>query len=402
MAETNNFVSGAPLTTGSAREILPELSINAIDRRIVKIRPSSTPVDQISRLAGSRHCGAMEVDYFAVDTKKTESRVTTGSDPEDVTTKDGNISFRIKVDDPAIFDVSETVLFPTCLTDDGNALVGYIASCDADKGLEVVVDNRGTNTIAPGAPIVRMGRAATELDMQSPQFQALPRKLSNKCQIFKMQVEQSSLQRMADKTVNWTLSDQEEAAIIDMRMGMEKSFLFGTGAKIFDHKKNEYVYLTRGIWNQATEDFTIDVDNLTHETLIDICATAFTHNNGSKSRILLAGTGLMTAISKLPANRTIDVRDPHAKWGLEAREIITNFGHLYLIHSEVFDQCGHVNDGFVLDPDYITKYTHIPFNAEALDLRKSGTRNTDAVVLTEASCLVLRYPKSHLRIIHSS
>lgn len=37
--------------------------------------------------------------------------------------------------------------------------------------------------------------------------------------------------------------------------------------------------------------------------------------------------------------------------------------------------------------------------AENLDLRSSGQRNTDAVVITEASCLVLRYPESHLRLI---
>ena len=53
----------------------------------------------------------------------------------------------------------------------------------------------------------------------------------------------------------------------------------------------------------------------------------------------------------------------------------------------------------VIDPEYIQKYVHIPFSTEALDLKSSGLRNTDALVLTEASCLVLRYPKSHMRII---
>ena len=46
----------------------------------------------------------------------------------------------------------------------------------------------------------------------------------------------------------------------------------------------------------------------------------------------------------------------------------------------------------------MTKYVHVPFRAEQLDLRSSGQRNTDAVVLTEASCLVLRYPKAHLKV----
>ena len=41
----------------------------------------------------------------------------------------------------------------------------------------------------------------------------------------------------------------------------------------------------------------------------------------------------------------------------------------------------------------------LPFGTEALNLKASGQRNTDAIVLTEASCLVLRYPKAHMRVV---
>ena len=107
----------------------------------------------------------------------------------------------------------------------------------------------------------------------------------------------------------------------------------------------------------------------------------------------------MEALSKLQYTKTVSAGDTFTKWGIEFKEIRSNFGSLYLLHSEVFDQCGHANDGFVLDPDYMTKYVHVPFQAETLDLRRSGQRNTDAVVLTEASCLVLRYPAAHIRVI---
>jgi hypothetical protein len=53
----------------------------------------------------------------------------------------------------------------------------------------------------------------------------------------------------------------------------------------------------------------------------------------------------------------------------------------------------------VLDPEYLTKYCHVPFSVEKLDLRRSGVRNTDAVVITEASCLVLRFPEAHMRVL---
>ena len=184
-----------------------------------------------------------------------------------------------------------------------------------------------------------------------------------------------------------------------MRLGMEKNFLFGSLSKVFDRAKNETVYLTGGIWNQTSNTFRFSLDSISEDDLISMCARAFTGNNGSKRKILLAGTGLMEKLSKLPLSRVVYGDQTFVKWGIEFREIRSNFGSLYVLHSEVFDQCGHPNDGFIIDPDYITKYVHIPFNAEKLDLRLSGQRNTEAVVLTEASCLVLRYPNAHLRLI---
>ncbi len=107
----------------------------------------------------------------------------------------------------------------------------------------------------------------------------------------------------------------------------------------------------------------------------------------------------MQALSQLEYSKVVSAGETKVKWGIEFKEISSNFGTLYILHSEVFDQCGHENDGFIIDPDYMTKYVHVPFQAENLDLRKSGQRNTDAVVLTEASCLVLRYPNAHMKVI---
>ena len=87
------------------------------------------------------------------------------------------------------------------------------------------------------------------------------------------------------------------------------------------------------------------------------------------------------------------------KWGLDFTEIHSKFGTLYVLLSEIFDQCGMPGAGMVVDPEYITKYCHVPFRTEKLNLRQSGVRNVDAIVITEASCLVLRYPRSHMRIV---
>ena len=132
---------------------------------------------------------------------------------------------------------------------------------------------------------------------------------------------------------------------------------------------------------------------------VELMREAFTGNKGSKRKVLIGGSRLMGYLSNLDYDRVVMSRESVSKWGIDFTEIRSKFGTLYLLLSEVFDECGMSECGLVLDPDYIQKYVHVPFSTEALNLKSSGLRNTDALVLTEASCLVLRYPKAHMRIV---
>jgi len=248
-----------------------------------------------------------------------------------------------------------------------------------------------------------MGRAAAELDVQTSQYEALPEKKQNYCQIFKAQIEQSTMLKAANKEVGWTFSDQEEVAIYDMRQGMERSFLFGNMARITDPAKKSEVFLTGGIWNQAGKQASYPSGKLNAAAWLKIMSEAFTGHGGSARKILIAGTELIEQLSLLEGNQRVMLPgDVVSRWGLDFTEMHSKFGTLYVIHSEIMDSCGHSADGLIIDPEYLTKYVHIPFSADTLDLRTSGQRNTEAVVLTEVSCLVLRYPEAHVRVIATS
>ena len=195
------------------------------------------------------------------------------------------------------------------------------------------------------------------------------------------------------------MSDQEEAAVYDMRLGMEKSFLFGSARKVWDNNKKEYIYFTGGIWKQAGKEYNLEnASEFTTDEVVRIMRDAFTGNSGSKRKILIGGSGLISRFSKLDYNRIITAGQHVSKWGIDFTEIRSKFGCLYLMLSEVFDEVGMPDNGIIIDPEYIQKYTHIPFSTEQLNLKQSGVRNVDALVMTEASCLVLRYPKAHMRI----
>ncbi len=408
--EGGKHVVDGPLTTDVTREEAPELLLNEIDREIVKIRPMATPIDQLSRHAGAKHSGSMVVDYYNVDTKPTSAKTVKLYDEDDVPdpTKP-----KLYTEQDRIFDVSDTILVKGMkgyeadgTTESEHELVLYVIGRDDVSGGIMVEAVNGKNTenntnivptIQSGTVLIRMGRAATELDVMSPQFEALPQKAQNFCQIFKMQIEQSTLQRLSNKEVGWSLNDQEEAAVYDMRLGMEKSFLFGKKARVWDPVKKESIMLTGGIWSQAGKEFGYDA--FSSDVIVDLMRTAFTGNAGSKRKVLIGGSGLISALNKQDYTKVITAGESVAKWGIDFTELRSKFGTLYVLMSEVFDECGRQDDGIIIDPDYLQKYVHVPFSTESLNLKASGVRNVDATVLTEASCLVLRYPKAHVRVV---
>ena len=406
-------VAAEPLTTDLTRELSPDLLLNEIDRRIVKIRPMATPIDQLSRWAGAKKAGSMIVDYYSVDTRPTVSKVTKEHtwDGDSM----GNNVVQLKVENAEVFEPSETVLVkgvhgyePDGQTESNHDLVLYVVGKDKSAGSLSVIAVNGlkdgeTENCVPTIPLdsvlVRIGRAASELDVQTAQFEALPKKAQNYCQIFKMQIEQSTLQRIANKEVGWTFSDQEEAAVYDMRLGMEKNYLFGVKARISDPEKNDTVLLTGGIWHQAGGEFTYKKGELNQNAVISMMRQAFTGNAGTKRKVLIGGSGLIEQLNQLDSTKVVMAGESIVKWGIDFSEMRSKFGRLYVLLSEVFDECGMENNGMIIDPEYLQKYSHIPFTTEQLNLKQAGVRNTDAIVLTEASCMTLRYPKAHLRIV---
>ena len=164
--------------------------------------------------------------------------------------------------------------------------------------------------------------------------------------------------------------------------------------------KGEEVCLTGGIWNQTDNTFKYsEAAGITEQTLVQLCRQAFANSAGSSKKVLLAGSDLIEKLHMIGSTRVLVNDAVVTKWGLDFTEIHSKFGTLYVMLAEVFDSCGMSGNGMVIDPEYITKYCHVPFRTESLNLRTSGVRNVDAIVITEASCLVLRYPQSHVRIV---
>lgn len=386
----------APITTNISEQVSADLLTSEIDSRIVKIRPMSTPIDQISRMGKARHSKSMVTEYYSVDTTPSETEVS-----RDSINGAGSSEIKLEVTDVKCFSDTDTVLIPEAECGSRKGLMFYVNSADGILNLKPIglEEVKEPICIYGGSKVVRMGRAAAEMDVQTTHAQAMPVKQKNFCQIFKAQVEQSMLQRQSSKEVGWTLTDQQEVALIDMRLGMEKNFLFGTMHRFEKGPSEGAVFMTQGIWNQTDNEFHYTRGKLSSIDMVKLSRQAFTGNAGSSRKILIAGSGFIEALSTLDSVKVIGATETVTRWGIDFTEIHTKFGRLYVVLSEIFDICGHEDDAMVIDPEYLQKYTHIPFKAMPIDLLKSGQRNSEAVVLTEASCLVLRYPGAHLRIV---
>ena len=402
----------------------PELYTKDIDNRIVKIRPMATPVDQISRFAKSQPSSSFEVKYYSVGTRPISCKT---SAP--VTMQSSGASISLPVDDVNMFTLDDTIRVVGVKAKFDDKGVAYNENDENTPDLVLCVcgrndstsmptvyavngnkDAKGQTTYVPDIPkgttLVRMGKACGELDVQTGRFNNIPTAEVQYCQNFMIQIEQSTFDKIASKEVDWSFSDIEEDGIYDMRLSQENTFLFGVKNKIYHPTKNGMAtWFTRGIWHMAGKDIEVGEWDavkkcavVSDDNLVDITKDLFVGTGiGNKRKILLCGSEMLSALSKIKSEK-FRLKDSVEAWNLKFKSWDTDFGEVLTIHHELFDANGMSDCGFALDPEYLTKKTHVSWSRNILDLKKAGIRNTDAVVIQEVACLYLRYAKAHARM----
>lgn len=410
------------LTMEAGQRAVDELYLTDVDKRITRIRPMATPIDQISRYAKTVKVNSMEVKYYAVGAKPIKTQLKTA-----VVKQTGGTSAKIEVEDAAMFDEDDTIRVVGVKGFEGGDptkpskedLVLYVVGADDTTGYPTVIAVNGLSSgagateggytylpdIPAGTKLVRMGKACGEVDAQTAVFSNIPTPEVQYCQNFMMQIEVSTFDKIAAKEVDWTFTDLEEDGVYDMRMGQEITYLFGKRGKAKNQRKKQTIWFTGGIWWMPEKDITVGVKNATtgaveisDDELVDIAKSLFTGTGvGNKRKILFAGSNMLAAFSKIKSEK-FRLKESVENWNLKFKSFDTDFGEVLLMHHELLDQCGQENEGFAIDPAFLTKYTYINWDRNELDLKSAGIRNTDAVVLQEVCCLALRYKKAHARL----
>lgn len=424
-ADGTGAADGIATETAGRAEGDPHFYLSDVDKRIVKIRPMATPIDQISRYAKSSSTNSFEVKYYSVGTR--EIKCTTNAA---VTAMSSGASTSLPVSDINMFTLDDTIRVVgvkaktkpngTPYTEKDKLvpdLVLCVCGKDSSTNVPTVFAVNGDMDSASGQPIlvpaipegttlVRMGKACGELDVQTGRFNNIPMPETQYCQNFMIQVEQSTFDKIAAKEVNWNFSDIEEDGVYDMRLAMENTFLFGV-KNVIKHisKDGMNTWFTGGIWWMAGKDIEVgewdsekECAVITDENLVDITKDLFVGTGiGNKRKILLCGSDMLSAFSKIKSEK-FRLKDTVEVWNLKFKSWDTDFGEVLTIHHELFDINGMSDCGFAMDPEYLSKKTHVSWARNVLDLQKAGIRRTDAVVIQEVSCLYLRYAKAHARM----
>ena len=420
----NGGTGGIATETEGRNDGDPEFYSKDIDARIVKIRPMATPVDQISRYAKAQSSKSFEVKYYSVGTR-----------PISCTTSDAieaqvsGASVELPVDDANMFTLDDTIRVvgvKGLYNDKGEAydeadpntpdLVLCVCGRNDSTSMPVVYAVNGNKAadgqtillpaIPAGTKLVRMGKACGEIDVQTGRFNNIPMPEIQYCQNFMIQVEQSTFDKIAAKEVDWNFSDIEEDGIYDMRLAQENTFIWGV-KNVIKHvtKDGMYTWFTGGIWWMAGKDIEVGEWDATKqcavisdENLVDISKDLFVGTGiGNKRKILLCGSEMLAAFSKIKSEK-FRLKDTVEIWNLKFKSWETDFGEILTIHHELFDLNGMADCSFAMDPEYLTKKTHVSWSRNILDLKKAGVRNTNAVVIQEVACLYLRYAKAHARL----
>lgn len=238
-----------------------------INKHIVEMKLESCPVDQILRAAQrTQKSKSIVVKYYEIGQRPIKTTLS-----EAINATSDGIAHSLKPLNNTVFDSMDTILFPEVMgyQSDGTTretmkpLMVRVVNQDQYRYPMVIAvngkKNAGQNNrwdlpdIPEGATMLRLGRAAGEKDVETASYYELPEQSEQYCQRYIMQAEESIIERMSAKVVDWDFSKQERIAMDDMRDGMERSGLFGIKS-LTRYGTNGNVYTTGGIYWLAGKD----------------------------------------------------------------------------------------------------------------------------------------------------
>lgn len=436
-----SLVGGAATVTATEQVQDAEWYLKQINKTIVEMKFTGTPIDQILRNSTFNKSDSIVVKYYSVGQRPLTAKLKEAS-----TEMTSDSPTKIVLEDNSILGAMDTLV---AMDQDGNFIKGYIPGSNAEDSLHPLMirvnaiddaDNKpyvyavngklsstGKNFLIPQLPagtiLLRMGRAAAEKDVQTGRYFILPEPTEQYCQRFIMQVEQSVYDRFSKTEVEWAFTRVERMAMEDMRIGIEASGLFGIKSKHMINAQGN-IYTCEGIWYRAGKDLelghwekvldaagkpVVDADGnyvqeyiITEDELVDLVARIIDGaGNGSRRKMVFVDNTIYAALCKIRTKNRVRVFEPannYLNTGLDFQAFESMGTKLLFYRHDLFNAWGFNGRAFCLDPEYLDKWVFQNWERHEYDLKKLFVSNANAVTMEEFSCWTLGFPDAHARI----
>ena len=390
------------------RENAEDLLLDTIDEKVAKIRPYDVVIDTIARqIKDIRISDSQVVRHYAIDVMDLNAELQTAYDGGGTQTALSTTANEIFACEQTIFVEGVQGYLPGEETEDpDHQLMLYVIQKNSEgQPVVVAINGSGATNKIPAIPantkLTRGGRAGAETQIQTDAYIGVPTDYPQYLQKFMAQVEMSDIFQRADKEVDWEFTDAEEEAIFDMKRVQNVSFWKGVRRRVRiknDHiQKPEDIYFTEGLWTQAGKEFDFAGAPLDSKNLVTLMKHAFTGNASGKKKILICGSDFLEALEQVEYSKVVYVGSKMQAYGLEFNSIVSKFGTLLSAHDQSFDDMGMSDQAFILDADFLRKWT-MGWRVNEFDFRKSGQSDADGRGLMEICGLVLKNPKAHSRV----
>jgi len=399
------------VTTTKVKAASPNLLRPEISNTITKVRPDIFPMDTILRQVGHiGKCDSREYKFYSSAVRGVADTLTAAHVFAEVE------SAELSVTNVHIWLKDDIGFFPEITDNDMQELRVKVTKVDnAGKKITVVpVNGVGVGgllkgdflpAVANGKDLVRIGNAKGEVDAQNTPYANLPTDTSNFVQIFMCQVEESLVESSHNKEVEYNINDFQTDAIYDMRRMAELSMLFGYPKQdVFDPEAQKTVDLMGGARYYVTKTATYDATVAGTDAVFNAWgAKIFAGNNGSYTRILFAGNGLIEWIMNIPVvQKQLAANKTEVVAGLKFKVIETFWGDLLVRRHQAFDDVkGYTFNGLVLDIDNVERRIRTATETQKLELDKTGIRRVNAFRILEEWTMAFRNPSTHCWIINN-
>jgi len=394
------------------------LLLEQLDTEIVKINRYRYPLDTIARSIGkarTKNSSAQVVTYYSVATLPSDSIITVAYAGAGIQTP---LTFGDSGKDNSMIAVNQTLIVKGVkgyVVEDGRKgtntldirpLVLYVVNKHSDgRPIVVAVNGKGTTFNIPDIPanseVTIAGRAASEFQIRTDVYNILPTPSTQFLQKFIAEVEESTFMQKREKEVSWTISDVTQQALDQMRKETNNSYW--RGVKAMRNVQNKYnrkpedTYFTEGIWTHAAKDLDAGGVSINAAMLIDWMNAGFTDNAASDTKLLMCSPDFMAELCKVPLNYSLWYGPKKEFFGLKVTPIESPFGTLVPILDKSMVEAGLQGCAFMLDADYMTKWT-MGWRSQPLDNIKNGEADSTGRILVEPSGLTLSFPDTHARI----